>query len=96
MARRASRAGADYLAFGRFFSSRIKPEAVQAEPELLHRARQEFDLPLVAIGGINRDNVSEVITAGAESVAVISAILQAENTEEASRQIVNILEVHNE
>jgi len=44
-------------------------------------------LPIVAIGGINRDNVSEVIAAGADSVAVISAVMTAESPEEATRLI---------
>ncbi len=50
------------------------------------------ELPLVAIGGITRDNASEVIAAGADSIAVISAVLGAESPEEASRQIIDSLE----
>ena len=88
--------GADYIAVGSIYPTKSKETATVVGLDGLRRIRQAVTLPLVAIGGINRDNVSEVITAGAESVAVISAILQAENTEEASRQIVNILEVHNE
>ncbi len=65
-------AGADYLAFGRFFPSTIKPEAVEATPELLRQARQQFTLPLVAIGGITADNGAVLVEAGATALAVIS------------------------
>jgi thiamine-phosphate pyrophosphorylase len=49
-------------------------------------------LPLVAIGGITKDNAAAVIAAGADSVAVISAVLGAESPEEAARQIVARIE----
>ena len=52
LAREAIAAGADYVAFGAFFSSSVKPDAAKADAELLHQARAEFDVPLVAIGGI--------------------------------------------
>ena len=74
---RASQArsvGADYVAFGRFFPSRTKPEAVQAHTELLRRARKELDLPLVAIGGITPENARSLIAAGADMVAVVDGV----------------------
>ncbi len=74
LAHRAHRAGADYLAFGRFFPSRSKPEAVQATPELLQQARRELHLPLVAIGGITPDNGASLIRAGADMLAVIHGV----------------------
>ncbi len=60
--------------------------------ERLCQIRQAVTLPLVAIGGITRDNTAEVIAAGVDSVAVISAVLEAENIEDATRQIVDKLE----
>lgn len=65
--------GADYLAFGRFFPSRTKPHAVQANPDLLRQARV-FGKPLVAIGGILPDNAPALIAAGASLVAVIDGV----------------------
>jgi thiamine-phosphate pyrophosphorylase len=50
----------------------------------------------VAIGGITGDNVRDVLTAGANSVAIISAILRAEDIEAATRQITDKLEMHHE
>ena len=64
--------GADYVAFGRFFPSRTKPEAVQADLQLLKEASQQLSVPIVAIGGINRDNAQQLIHYGADSVAVIN------------------------
>ena len=64
--------GADYVAFGRFFPSRTKPDAVQADLRLLKDASQQLSVPIVAIGGINRDNVHHLIQCGADSVAVIN------------------------
>ena len=58
----------------------------------MKQIRQAVTLPLVAIGGINASNVSEVLTAGADSVAVINAVLGAEDVEGATRQIVNMIE----
>lgn len=71
-ARRSITQGADYVAFGRFFPSKTKPNAVQADLQLLKEASQQLSMPIVAIGGINRDNAQELIQYGANSVAVIN------------------------
>ena len=70
-------AGADYLAFGSMFVSPTKPNAAPASLELLTRAKQSFALPIVAIGGISRDNAPTLIKAGADAVAVISDLFSA-------------------
>jgi thiamine-phosphate pyrophosphorylase len=72
----AEQAGADYVAFGRFFPSATKPEAIQAPLDLLRKARQELELPLVAIGGITLENARHVIDAGASAIAVISGLFE--------------------
>jgi thiamine-phosphate pyrophosphorylase len=73
-AREAQAAGADYVAFGRFFPSASKPQATPADPELLRQARRELDLPLVAIGGITPDNAPALLAAGADLLAVIHGV----------------------
>jgi thiamine-phosphate pyrophosphorylase len=73
-ARAAAKDGADYVAFGSFFPSRVKPGAVRASIELLTEAARELALPIVAIGGITRDNARALVSAGADAVAVISAV----------------------
>ena len=70
----AQRAGADYVAFGRFFASSSKPEAVQATPALLWEARRRLALPLVAIGGITPENGASLLSAGADMLAVIHGV----------------------
>jgi len=84
-AERAVQAGADYLAFGSFFPSPVKPHAVRASLELLRQARRRWHLPLVAIGGIDPDNAVRVIEAGADAVAVITALFGAPDTFAAAR-----------
>lgn len=73
-ARTAAAAGADYLAFGRFFPSSTKPEATPADPELLRVARRELELPLCAIGGITPANAPQLLEAGADLLAVIHGL----------------------
>jgi thiamine-phosphate diphosphorylase len=74
------------------YPTTYKETARVVGPERLRQVRQAVSLPIVAIGGINKDNAAEVMTAGADSVAVISAVLEAESPEKAARQIVDSLE----
>ncbi|MCU0840281.1 MAG: thiamine phosphate synthase [Thiobacillaceae bacterium] len=76
-ARQARAAGADYVAFGSFFPSPTKPRAGRAELALLAEARRTIDAPLAAIGGINLDNAAPLVSAGADLLAVISALYDA-------------------
>jgi thiamine-phosphate pyrophosphorylase len=73
-AQAAAGTGANYVAFGRFFPSGSKPEAVAAPPGLLTRARREVRLPIVAIGGITPENGAELVRAGADLLAVIHGV----------------------
>jgi thiamine-phosphate pyrophosphorylase len=68
--------GADYVAFGSFFPSGVKPHARRASLSLLERAA-DLCVPVVAIGGITADNAGALIAAGADAVAVISAVFGA-------------------
>ncbi len=83
---------ADYIAVGSIYPTPSKEAVTVVGLEMLRQVKQAVSLPLVAIGGITKDNAAEVIAAGADSVAVISAVLGAESPEEASRQIVDIIE----
>jgi thiamine-phosphate pyrophosphorylase len=76
-ARAASADGADYVAFGRFFTSCTKPEAALATPALLRAARAELDLPLAAIGGITAANGAALVAAGARWLAVVHDLWSA-------------------
>ena len=72
-ARSLAAAGADYVAFGAFFPSPTKPNTGRASPELL-RQSATLGVPRVAIGGITPDNGGSLIDAGADYLAVISAV----------------------
>lgn len=81
--------GADYLGVGPVFEAR-STKADAGAPRglsLITEIRQTCALPLIAIGGINQNNVGQVIHAGADGVAVISAIVAAEDVEIAAREI---------
>lgn len=78
--------GADYVAFGAFFPSSVKPEAVKAEVSMLREARHEIHVPIVAIGGITQQNGAMLIEAGANSLAVISALWDAPDIEQAAKE----------
>jgi len=69
--------GADYVAFGSFFPSTVKPGAVHASPTILREAKRTLAVPVVAIGGITHENATELIAAGADAIAVISALFGA-------------------
>ena len=84
LAHRAAESGADYIAFGRFFPSQTKPEAVQASPDLIRQAKQELSLPVAAIGGITPDNAGQLIDAGADMLAVVNGIFAAADIQRAA------------
>ena len=75
----AAEAGADYAAFGACFASGTKPNAVVAPLDLFIQAKQAINIPLVAIGGITLENAAQVIKAGADTIAVVGALFNAEN-----------------
>ena len=80
-ARAAVRAGADYVAFGAVFASPTKPHAVRADLALFGRCRDELGVPSCAIGGITLDNAAAVVAAGADMLAVITDVFQANGAE---------------
>ena len=76
LAQRLVAEGADYVAFGSFFPSAVKPGARRADVALLARGRS-LPVPVVAIGGITATGAGELAAAGADAVAVISAVFDA-------------------
>lgn len=84
-AKGAEEAGADYVALGSIFPTTSKEKAVVIGLDTLARARKSVSLPIVAIGGINQENVAQVLRAGARAVAVISAVLGPPDVEAAAR-----------
>jgi thiamine-phosphate pyrophosphorylase len=92
LARNAAARGVDYVALGRFFPSRTKPQAPPAGLETLRALRAELDLPLVAIGGVNPDNAPQLIEAGADLVAVIHDLFAAPDIEARARRFAELFE----
>jgi thiamine-phosphate pyrophosphorylase len=92
-AKRAQCEGADYIAVGSIFPTTTKRDATVVGAATLKAVKQSVSLPVVAIGGINQDNIGEVVSAGADAVAVISAVLREEDVAEAVRSLVAELEL---
>ena len=74
LAMEAAEAGADYVAFGAFFPTQTKVTEYRPEPELLTFWQSIFELPCVAIGGITPENCGVLVQAGADFLAVSSAV----------------------
>jgi thiamine-phosphate pyrophosphorylase len=89
LAERAVIAGADYVAFGSMFASPTKPAAVRAPLALLGAARR-LGRPVVAIGGITLENAPEAIAAGADALAVITALFDAGDIAARARAFKNL------
>ncbi|MGH8642106.1 MAG: thiamine phosphate synthase, partial [Burkholderiales bacterium] len=81
----ATAAGATYVAFGGFFPSKVKPGAARTPIELLHEAKSKLKLPVIAIGGITPENALQLVDAGADGVAVISALFGASDVKLAAQ-----------
>ncbi|HJV56838.1 MAG TPA: thiamine phosphate synthase [Methylomirabilota bacterium] len=86
-ARRAVADGADYVAVGSIFPTTTKAGFQLVGPELIRRVRPEVPVPLVGIGGITVENAPSVLGAGADAVAVISALCAAPDPEAATRAL---------
>ncbi len=89
-ARQAAQAGADYVAFGRFYPSHSKPQAVLAEPALLSQATTELALPVVAIGGITPANGRALLAAGASMLAAIHGVFGQPDITAAARRYADL------
>jgi thiamine-phosphate pyrophosphorylase len=79
-------AGATYVAFGGFYPSKVKPGTnTRTSISLLGEAKRSLDVPVVAIGGITLDNAPALVAAGADSIAVITALFEAPDIRGAAR-----------
>ncbi len=86
LAKQAVSDGADYIAFGRFFPSRTKPYATQADVKILCAAKRELNIPIAAIGGITIENAGMLINAGADMLAVVDDIFSQTDIKAAAYQ----------
>jgi thiamine-phosphate pyrophosphorylase len=86
LARQAAAGSANYVAFGRFFPSRTKPNALHATLDLLRRAKRELDIPVAAIGGITVQNAIPLINAGARMLAMVDGLFGQPNIAATARR----------
>jgi thiamine-phosphate diphosphorylase len=86
-ARQAQDQGASYVAVGSVFPTGSKETARPASPERVREVKAAIHLPVVAIGGISASNVEQVLDAGADAVAVISAVCSAGDVRAAAREL---------
>jgi thiamine-phosphate pyrophosphorylase len=92
LALQAQREGASYVAFGRFFPSKTKPDAPPATIDLLRQARSSLQLPIVAIGGINAENGAALIESGADMLAVIHSLFGSDQIAASAAALVALFE----
>ena len=74
LATNAIKNNASYIAFGSFFKSKLKQNAIKANLNILRWAKKNIKKPIVAIGGINNKNYKKLIRAGAKYIAISSFI----------------------
>ena len=87
----AEAGGADYIGFGPVFLTRTKDAGAVQGLESLALIKQTVHVPVIAIGGINQDTMHVVLQAGADGVAVISAILSAQDIQKAAANMVGTI-----
>ena len=84
--------GVDYVAFGSFFQSPTKPASAVVELEVLRLAKEELNIPVCAIGGINSKNVAQVMKHSPDMVCLISDIWTSEDIQAQSKIFSNLYE----
>jgi thiamine-phosphate pyrophosphorylase len=89
----AEKDGADYIGVSPIFATPTKTDTVPPLGlEGLHEMRRSVSVPLVGIGGLNKKNAGGVIKNGADGVAVVSAIVAADDPEKAARELIEIVQ----
>lgn len=83
----AAEAGADYAGIGSVFASNTKPLAVRSGLAAIAQAKRRASIPVAAIGGITASNAADAVAAGADMLAVISALFEAPDVAAAARAL---------
>ncbi len=81
----------DYIGYGAIFPTQTKPESKAGGLDLLSKVKQNCKKPIIAIGGINENNVCSVIKSGADGVAIVSAICGAKDIKAQAKKIKEII-----
>ncbi len=96
LAQTAQASGANYIAFGSFFPSPTKPAAGRADVGLLRAATQTIHIPIIAIGGITLGNASQLLDAGADGLAILSALFDAPDVRATAHDLNQLFNVESE
>lgn len=86
-ARQAQKDGADYLGVGAMFPTKTKKDAKLVPMDELRAIRQEIEIPIVVIGGINKENATEFSALGVDGLAVVSAIIAQSDIRRATAEL---------
>ncbi len=88
----AAEDGADYIGIGSIFNTSTKPDAKQGVGlGAIYEIREAVDIPIVAIGGINRGNIQDVVRAGADAAAVVSAVVAQDDIKAAAHELRDLI-----
>lgn len=85
----AERQGADYLGVGAIYPTPTKPDALTVSLKQLAEIKKSIAIPVVAIGGINAENASDIMTTGIDGVSIVSAILGKQDIQKAARDLLS-------
>lgn len=86
-AKEAQDEGADYVAFGSFFSSPTKPHSGVISTNVLHKAKDAVDIPICAIGGISQINIGQIAATNTDMISVVSAAFKGNTQQNVSNLI---------
>ncbi len=89
LAMTAEKNTASYVAFGAIFPSPTKPNAIVAGLNIISNAKQQLSVPICSIGGINDDNIHQVIQNGSDMVAVISSVFSSQDIQHSAKKLSN-------
>ena len=89
-AKKAQNDGADYIGTGAVFPTSTKDDAPKITKQDLKEIVESIEIPVVAIGGITKDNAPELIDTGIAGLSVVSAIMSSDNPKKSSEELLNI------
>ena len=89
-ARKAQDDGADYIGTGAVFPTATKDDAPKVTKQKLKEIVESIEIPVVAIGGISKDNAHELLDTGIAGLSVVSAIMSSDNPKKSSEELLNI------
>ncbi|MBU4298762.1 thiamine phosphate synthase [Patescibacteria group bacterium] len=93
-AKKAEKEGADYISVGAIYPTSTKENAILVKPSLIREIKEKVSLPIIAIGGINENNLDKVMKFGVDGIAVAQAVLDKSSPKIAVKRILSKLKKH--